>query len=176
MKTISTKTGDSGWTGLRGGQRVPKDDLRIETNGEIDRLNACLGLVRALMPEDHPWKRILPDIQWELMRLMSHIATPQGESNPKPLQAAALTAEMEAMMTAVGAPAGFVVPGRGNLSAHIHLARAQARTAERRLWTLHRQYPLPAASLAMMNRLSDFLFVLALLAEKEESESNTVRQ
>ena len=153
MKQIYTKTGDKGLTSLRGGVRVSKNDLRIEANGEIDMLNSLLGLFAAAHP-------LLTDIQRELMVVMSHVATPEGKENPRPLHCNELTAQMEQAIDAASQPTGFVLP-RGI----IHVARAQCRTAERRLWAVHRQYPLDESILRMMNRLSDYLFVLA--QEKE---------
>lgn len=79
MKQIYTKTGDQGTTSLRGGQRVPKDDPRIEANGQLDMLNALLGLL--------PADALLSDVQRELMVVMSHVATPDGQQNPRQLHA-----------------------------------------------------------------------------------------
>ena len=153
MKQLYTKTGDSGETSLRKGVRVSKNDLRIEANGEIDMLNSLLGL----FAEGHP---LLTDIQRELMVVMSHVATPEGEVNPRPLHVDELTERMEQAIDAARQPTGFVVP-RGI----VHVARAQCRTAERRLWEAHRLHPLDEGILRMINRLSDYLFVLA--REKE---------
>ena len=149
VKQIYTKTGDKGLTSLRGGVRVSKNDLRIEANGEIDMLNSLLGLFAERSP-------LLTDIQRELMVVMSHVATPEGKENPRPLHCKELTQQMEHAIDAATQPTGFVLP-RGI----VHVARAQCRTAERRLWAVHRQYPLDESILRMMNRLSDYLFVLA---------------
>jgi len=159
MKQIYTKTGDEGTTSLRGGQRVAKDDVRIEANGQIDHLNALLGIVRTYRPDE-----MLKRIQAELMTVMSHIATPEGEVNPRQSNAEALTADMEQAIDRMtsGKTVGFVLPGEDSASAFAHLARTQARTVERRLWALNRQYAVDASVLKMMNRLSDYLFTLAL--------------
>ena len=151
MKQIYTKTGDEGTTSLRGGVRVPKDDPRIEANGQLDMLNSMLGVLSG------EWT-LIADIQQELMTVMSHVATPDGQTNPRSLHCDELTARMEqAIDTMTGRkPTGFVVP-----TGFAHVVRAQCRTAERRLWTVHRQHPLDPAILRMMNRLSDYLFVLA---------------
>ena len=168
MKQIYIKTGDQGTTGLRGGTRVPKDDIRIETNGQLDHLNACLGMARAMMGNDDDDRLLLHRVQQELMTVMSHIATPDDEVNPRQLHAADITALMERAIDAAATPTGFVVPGDGGiLSACLHLARTQARNVERRLWTLHRHHPLNESIPVMINRLSDYLFVLALKNEKE---------
>lgn len=150
MKQIYTKTGDTGTTSLRDGVRVNKDDIRIEANGEIDMLNSLIGL----MAEGN---QLLTDIQRELMTVMSHVATPDGKQNPRQLHCDELTTRMEQAIDASKTPAGFVLP-RGIA----HVARAQCRTAERRLWTVHRQHPLDESILRMINRLSDYLFVCAL--------------
>ena len=162
MKQIYTKTGDEGMTSLRDGVRVPKDDPRIETNGQIDQLNAHLGVVRSMLGDDDANREIIHSVQRELMTVMSHIATPEGSVNPRELHAAKITSELEQAIDQADFQGGFVVPGGGSqLAAFIHLARTQARTVERRLWSLHRQHPVDSSILVMMNRLSDYLFVLA---------------
>ena len=165
MKKIYTKTGDQGMTSLRGGQRVPKDDLRIEANGTLDELNALLGLVRTLLPADSKAQALLHGVQSELMVVMSHVATPPPLVNPRPLHADALTTQLEQAMDSLAAscpaPSGFVLPGGTPLSAGLHVARTVARRAERRLWTLHRQSPLDPSILRLVNRLSDLCYVMA---------------
>ena len=164
MKQIYTKTGDEGQTSLRDGVRVSKDDLRIETNGQIDQLNAQLGIVRSMLDEtqDVAALQLILAVQRELMTVMSHIATPDGSVNPRELHAQEITAQLERSIDSSNYQGGFVVPGGGSqLSAFIHLARTQARTVERRLWSLHREHPVERDVLVMMNRLSDYLFVLA---------------
>ena len=162
MKQIYTKTGDEGMTSLRDGVRVPKDDPRIETNGQIDQLNAHLGVVRSMLGDDDANREIIHSVQRELMTVMSHIATPEGCVNPRELHAAKISSELEQAIDQADFQGGFVVPGGGSqLAAFIHLARTQARTVERRLWSLHRQHPVDSTILVMMNRLSDYLFVLA---------------
>ena len=157
MKEIYTKTGDAGMTSLRGGVRVPKDDLRIEVNGQLDMLNSLLGVCSI----DNG--QLIEAVQRELMVVMSHVATPDGEKNLRQLHCDELTARMEQAIDQLRgeAPTGFVVP-----HSILHVARAQARTAERRLWTLHREHPLDESILRMMNRLSDYLFALAETSKK----------
>ena len=153
MKQIYTKTGDEGQTSLRGGVRVSKDDPRIEANGQLDMLNALLGM----LVDGGKCKELLRDVQRELMVVMSHVATPDGEQNPRSLHCDELTRRMEQAIDAAQMCTGFVIP-----SGLTHVARAQCRTAERRLWTVHREHPLDPSILRMMNRLSDYLFVLAI--------------
>ncbi len=162
MKQIYTRTGDEGQTSLRDGVRVPKDDLRIEVNGQLDQLNALLGVVRSMLDGDSADAVLVHAVQRELMTVMSHVATPQGHDNPREVHATAITAQLEQAIDQADYRGGFVVPGGGSpLAAVIHVARTQARTVERRLWSLQRQHPIDSAILVMINRLSDYLFVLA---------------
>lgn len=84
---IYTRGGDKGKTGIHGGERVDKDDIRIEANGTLDELNAEIGIVRTLLPPDHEWQVLLGRIQREMMAVMSHVATPSAirDQNPNPL-------------------------------------------------------------------------------------------
>lgn len=162
MKQIYTKTGDEGMTSLRDGVRVPKDDPRIEANGQIDQLNAHLGVVRSMLGDDNENSQLIHAVQRELMVVMSHIATPEGSNNPRELHAADIIAQLERAIDNADYQGGFVVPGGGSqLAAFIHQARTQARAVERRLWSLNREHPVNNDILVMMNRLSDYLFILA---------------
>ena len=165
MKQIYTRTGDEGMTSLREGVRVPKESLRIEVNGCIDELNALLGIVRTLLPDEGEEDALLKAVQRELMVVMSHITTPPGYTNPKPLRTEVLIATFEQTMDrwmAAGPPVGFALPGGTPLAAHLHFARTVARRAERRLWSLHREAPIESSILRFVNRLSDLLFSMAL--------------
>ncbi len=71
MKRIYTRTGDKGMTGIHGGERVFKDDIRIEANGCIDELNAVIGIVRSFLPQEHEWQSLLFSIQKNMMAVMS---------------------------------------------------------------------------------------------------------
>ena len=109
MKQIYTKTGDEGTTSLRDGVRVPKDDPRIEVNGQIDHLNSLLGLVRASLGEA---PNMVFYVQKELMVVMSHIATPDGHDNPRTLHVSELTTQMEQAIDKLSQqPTPFVIPG-----------------------------------------------------------------
>ena len=149
-------------TSLRDGVRVAKDDPRIEANGQIDQLNAYLGILRSMLGDDKENSQLIHAVQRELMVVMSHIATPEGSDNPRELHAADIITQLERAIDNADYQGGFVVPGGGSqLAAFIHLARTQARTVERRLWSLNREHPVNKDILVMMNRLSDYLFVLA---------------
>lgn len=159
MKRIYTKTGDKGMTGIHGGERVPKDDIRIEANGCLDELNAVIGIVRSMLFAEDEWQQLLHAIQRELMVVMSHVATPSDKVNPNELHAAELTLrceqEMDRLTEQLADHGYFLLPGGTPVSAQLHFARTVARRAERCLWTLHRQSPLDEAILCFVNRLSD---------------------
>lgn len=171
---VYTKTGDKGTTGIHGGERVPKDDIRIEANGCIDELNSMIGIVRSMLPESHEWQEMLFTIQRELMVVMSHVATPSAirDKNPNQLDTA-LVSEcegwMDGMMSQLTDNGYFLVPGGTPLAAHLQYARTLARRAERRLWTLNRQDELPQSILVLMNRLSDLFFVMARYELQQQS-------
>lgn len=166
MRRIYTRTGDNGTTGIFGGERVEKDDIRIEANGTIDELNTVIGIVRSLLPERDEWHGWLYEIQMELMACMSHVATPSTRriENPNTLRTdltGILEKRMDAMNAAMEDNGYFILPGGTQVSAQLHHARVIARRAERRLCTLHRQDPVPQSLLEFINRLSDLFFVMA---------------
>ena len=166
MKRIYTRTGDKGTTGIHGGERVPKDDIRIEANGTLDELNCQIGVVRSLLHSEDARQETLHEIQSNLMVIMSQVATPstKRDSNPNPLPdnlVADCEAQMDAICERIGSGAWFLLPGGTPVSSHLQLARAVCRRAERLLWTLNRQDPVPEEILKYINRLSDLLFVLA---------------
>ncbi len=163
---IITKTGDRGTTAIFGAERVPKDDIRIEANGTMDELNAHLGLIRSMIDRDEPRHSFLGAIQMQMMQAMSLIATRserRGE-NPNSFSLdwlSSLEEETKRLMAETRDNGFFILPGGTPLSAQIQLARTVCRRAERRLCTLEREDPLPEGLLPWVNRLSDYLFVLA---------------
>lgn len=166
MGKVYTRTGDCGTTGIRGGERVPKDDPRIEANGCLDELNCKIGEVRSVMAAEDPLNELLRTVQKDLMAVMRIVATPsdtRGEDCGLPESASDHWCEehVDMMLYVCGRMNGFVLPGGSPCAAGLHSARAIARRAERRLWTLHRTDPLPETVLRYMNRLSDLLFVTA---------------
>lgn len=166
MRKIYTRTGDEGMTGIHGGERVPKDDIRIEANGCLDELNTLLGIIRSMLPETDEWQEKLYFIQHSMMIVMSHVATPSAirDSNPNELpQGLEKFCEdwMDGMMSQLEDNGYFILPGGTPLAAQLQNARAVARRAERRLWTLNRTDEVPGEILRFINRLSDLLFVMA---------------
>lgn len=166
MRKIYTRTGDKGTTGIHGGERVAKDNIRIEANGCVDELNAVIGMVRSLLPQEHEWQSLLFVIQKNLMAVMSHVATPSAlrAKNPNvlPEDLVAMCEEaMDGLMMQLEDNGYFILPGGTPVSAQLQFARTITRRAERRLWTLHRQDELPEIILRFINRLSDLFFVMA---------------
>lgn len=163
---IYTRGGDKGTTGIHGGERVSKDDIRIEANGCLDELNSAIGVVRSFMQEDDARHEVLFRIQRELMTVMSQVATPSAkrENNPNKLDEGMVEyceREIDRVVDLLSENEHFVLPGGSLVSAHLHMARTIARRSERRLWTLHNIDPLPEAILQLVNRLSDLFFVMA---------------
>ena len=174
---IFTKGGDKGTTGIHGGSRVDKDDIRIEANGTLDELNASLGVIRALLNEEDERQEVLAYLQRSLMIVMSQVATPSAirTQNPNKLPEALDTfceQQIDRMNNEMQHPSThFVLPGGTMISAQCHVARTIARRAERRLWTLNRTDEVPPLILRFMNRLSDLLFTMARWdMDKEGSE------
>jgi cob(I)alamin adenosyltransferase len=166
---IYTKTGDSGETGLFGGPRVKKSDPRVEAYGEVDELNAAVGAARALV-EDPEIDAQLASIQTELFCVGAELATPHGAKarTAIPPVDPAWTARLEGALDAwdgeLPALSKFVVPGGTRTAAALHVARTVCRRAERHVVSLAAQVEVEPAVLAYLNRLSDFLFVAARVA------------
>lgn len=167
MMKIYTRGGDQGKTGIHGGGRVDKDDIRIEANGTLDELNSVLGLIRALLDEQHEWQEMLFYLQRSLMVVMSHVATPSvlRARNPNILPDDLdlfCERQIDTLNEAMKHPSThFILPGGTVISAQCQVARTIARRAERRLWTLHKTDEVPAAILRFVNRISDLLFTMA---------------
>ena len=166
---IYTKTGDAGDTGLFGGPRVGKDDLRVEAYGAVDELNAVLGLARA-RGGDPELASLLAAAQDQLFTVGASLATPPGAKARAavppvdPAWTAALEGAIDRFEAELPPLRHFVLPGGTALAADLHHARAVCRRAERRVVTLHHRAPVDADLLAYLNRLSDFLFVAARIA------------
>ena len=161
MNNITTKKGDTGTTSLADGTRVDKDNLRIELNGELDELMACLGLCKAACRQAEPYTTL----QRQLMGLMALVAKPSrrlSAADEKNVTEAVARMEREIDQCCQSAgPFGFVLPGTDLADAALHMARAKARTCERRMVALAKAEPVAPTMLAYLNRLSDYLFALA---------------
>lgn len=168
MTRIYTKTGDKGLTSLYGGQRVPKFQTRVEVFGALDELNANLGLALTEITDQEIAKPLL-EIQNTLFNIGAEVA--EGGTKAKrmiddalrisPFQVARLEQWIDTFDGELPKLTTFILPGGSRAGARLHLARAVCRRAERRLAKLNEEEPVNPASLMYLNRLSDFLFMLA---------------
>lgn len=172
LNKIYTRTGDAGETGLGNGERRLKSDLRVETYGTVDELNAVIGLAR--LSADPALDAMLARIQNELFDLGAELATPlTGEPlGYEPLKIIAsqvdrLEREIDAMNERLEPLKSFVLPAGSAAAAHLHLARTVARRAERLMVALGRVETVEAVALAYVNRLSDHLFVASRIANDD---------
>tara|TARA_R110001583_G_scaffold85622_1_gene224453 strand:+ start:48 stop:620 length:573 start_codon:yes stop_codon:yes gene_type:complete len=169
---IYTKTGDKGTTSLFGGTRVPKHHIRIESYGTVDELNSHLGLIRD-QPINQHYKDLIVRIQDRLFTIGAILATdpeknilkngkerlniPKISSEDIEL----LEQEMDTMNDALPPMTSFVLPGGHQTVSFCHIARCVCRRAERLATTLNDITPIDSLTLMYLNRLSDYLFVLA---------------
>ena len=169
---IYTRTGDSGRTGLFGGQRVSKDDVRVEAYGDVDELNSVIG-VAVTQLEDEAVAAELVRIQADLFTLGSRLATPAAEEGARPnpwipelpeSRVQELEQAIDAAEAELAPLKNFVLPGGSAGAAALHLARTVCRRAERRVVSLAAQAEVPAGVVVYLNRLSDLLFTYARLA------------
>jgi cob(I)alamin adenosyltransferase len=162
LTKIYTRTGDEGTTGLVDGSRRSKAEPRMVAIGEVDEANSAIGV--ALLSVEGPLAAQLTMIQNDLFDLGADLATPgeiEGALRIIPEQVARLEAEIDAMNAALSPLTSFILPGGSAASAHLHLARAIARRAERAAVALAEQEAINLSALAYLNRLSDWLFVAA---------------
>ncbi len=163
---IYTKTGDAGETGLWGGLRVRKDSARIKAYGNVDELNAVLGIVRAAaLPAG--LDPLVERIQNELFVLGSDLATPGDSARIPRIQEsyiAQLEQEIDQFETELAPLKNFILPGGTMAAAQLHLARTICRRVERNIITLAGLEEITPFVLPYVNRLSDWLFVLARVA------------
>lgn len=169
---IYTTTGDKGTTSLVGGTRVPKNHPRLQSYGTVDELNSWIGLIMANLPEGHTQLPVLTEIQNRLFDLCTALAT-EPTSNwqpPTPVDNIATTVErqIDAMDTELPRHDRFIMPGGTINAANAHIARTVARRAERHIIELitndtqdDTKAELHPLWLQYINRLSDYLFVLA---------------
>ena len=166
MMKIYTKKGDGGETSLIGGTKVPKSDLRIECYGTVDELNSWIGLVASMLPARCRRKIVLNRVQERLFVIGSLLANDPGVSRmPLPkLQgedAVLLEKEIDRMTAKLPELKSFILPGGTQVSSWCHIARCVCRRAERGVVALSRKDAVDALVIVYLNRLSDYLFVLA---------------
>ena len=175
LNKIYTRTGDDGSTGLANGERRAKCDSRVEAYGDIDETNSAIGLARLSTAAWPELDDMLARIQNDLFDLGADLATPPPE---KPLgyeplriidaQVARLELEIDALNARLTPLRSFILPGGSSAAAALHLARAISRRAERRMVALALEgEAVSAPALQFVNRLSDFLFVAARIANDD---------
>ena len=162
---IYTKKGDQGSTGLIGGTRVSKGDVRIEAYGTVDELNSYIGLI-STMPIDNLYILQLQEIQDRLFTIGSHLAADPEKSKmqlPDLLEVDVEKLEnwMDAMDESLAPLTAFILPGGHAIIAHTHVARCICRRAERMAVILDELEGVEALVLTYLNRLSDYLFMLS---------------
>lgn len=165
LSRIYTKTGDTGDTALGDGSRVGKDQLRVAAYGDVDELNAVLGLLLTATP---PEADLLRNIQNDLFDVGADLCVPQppGEQPGARLRLQAASATrletaIDRLNTDLAPLTSFVLPGGTPAAAWCHLARTVCRRAERAVVALTRRESLNSQIVIYLNRLSDLLFVLA---------------
>ncbi len=170
---IYTKTGDAGTTGLFGGGRVPKDDSRVEAYGDVDELNAVIGVARSIeiLPRID---EVLVPIQRDLFAIGALLATPDRDKMAQHLHKARIDqgriAELEHAIddgeSELDPLTAFIIPGGSPKAAALHVARTVCRRAERHVVRLQHEVELPPLAVIYLNRLSDLLFTLARVANR----------
>ena len=179
---VFTKEGDGGMTSLIGGVRVRKTNSRIEAYGTVDELSSQLGLLVATM-KDADDKEMIFDIQRNLFTVCSYLATDksQTELSPysilNPAEVEKLEREIDTINSSIPVLNDFILPGGSKVAAQTHVCRAVCRRAERRIFFLAETTTVAPEVLQYMNRLSDYLFVLArklnfILGAREKTWQN----
>ncbi len=172
LSRIYTRTGDDGTTGLGDGSRIAKDSLRVEAMGDVDELNAVIGI---LMTESlsTEMREYFTDIQHDLFDLGGEICIP-GHAMVKPDRVTKLETILDSLNEELEPLKEFILPGGSKAAAYCHLARTVCRRAERQLHRLHREESVTAISLQYLNRLSDFLFVACRYLNKQNGHADVL--
>ncbi|WP_375263203.1 cob(I)yrinic acid a,c-diamide adenosyltransferase [Palleronia sp.] len=174
LSKIYTRTGDKGETALGNGTRVAKFDVRVESYGSVDEANACFGMARLHAAAELAQQ--IERIQNDLFDLGADLCNPDidkdAEAAYPPLRMTAsqtgrLEAEIDAMNERLETLRSFILPGGSALSAHLHLCRTVVRRAERRCIELAAAEPVNAEAIIYLNRLSDWCFCAARLANDD---------
>jgi cob(I)alamin adenosyltransferase len=170
---IYTRTGDSGETSLLGGKRVSKSSSRVDTYGEVDELNASLGVARAETTHSEI-REALREIQRDLLSMGAELADPDGEvaSIKVALEEGdveKLERHIDRFESCLPKLDKFILPGGSKASALLHQARSICRRAERKLVTLAGSEAVPPSAIPYLNRLSDLLFVMGRLENQHQN-------
>lgn len=165
---VYTLTGDRGTTSLVGGQRVDKDNMRVEAYGTVDELNSHIGLLASLLSNssDEATGKLIFTIQNRLFNLGAYLATDNPDDNSpvyglKDDDVKAIEQRIDEMDSTLPPMKSFILPGGCHAAAQCDVCRTVARRAERRAITLSHNAPVNPLALRYLNRLSDFFFVLS---------------
>jgi cob(I)alamin adenosyltransferase len=172
LSKIYTRTGDDGTTGLGDGSRTNKDSLRVETMGDVDELNSVIGM---MMTENLPELLVntLERIQHDLFNLGGEICFP-GYTILKQKRISEIEESIDSFNANLKPLEEFILPGGTKCAAYCHLARTVCRRAERKLIQLNRTEKVTEVSLQYLNRLSDLLFVMCRIINKEAGMSDVM--
>ncbi len=165
LSKIYTRTGDDGTTGLGDGKRVNKDSLRVEAMGEVDELNAVIGIMLT-EPLSEIIRSTLTRVQHDLFDLGGEVCIP-GYVMVKAERVGALENVLDELNDGLAPLKEFILPGGCRAAAYCHLARTVCRRAERQLIRLSREETVTEISLQYLNRLSDLLFVMCRVINKD---------
>jgi len=163
---VYTRTGDDGTTGLIGGTRVKKYDLRLEAYGTVDELNSWIGLVRSQNLKEGDSSDLI-EIQNNLFVIGALLATDSSKAKTIPNYDSItnhikiLENRMDQILDSLPPLTNFLLPGGNNAISYCHLARTVCRRAERRTYQLSAEIAVPEPILKYLNRLSDYLYVLS---------------
>lgn len=175
LSKIYTRTGDDGSTGLGDGSRINKDHVRMESIGNVDELNSQIGLLIAELPAEDDFAALLSRIQHDLFDLGGELAVP-GYTLVNAERIGELEQSLDALNEDLPPLKNFILPGGSKPAALCHLARAICRRAERSLVALSREDQVNYTSRQYLNRLSDFLFVMARLLARRNGGDEVLWQ
>lgn len=174
LSKIYTRTGDDGTTGLGDGTRINKDSLRVEVMGDVDELNAVIGVLLA-EPLSEAISKTLTRVQHDLFDLGGEVCIP-GHAMVKPERVDGLENVLDELNDQLEPLKEFILPGGTRAAAYCHLARTVCRRAERQLIRLNREAAVTPASLKYLNRLSDLLFVMCRAINKDAGRPDVLWQ
>ena len=175
LSKIYTRTGDAGTTGLGDGSRVAKDSLRIEAIGAVDELNSALGVLLAEAIADDKLRADLQDVQHDLFDLGGELSIP-GYTSVGPQHVTRLERRLDHYNGELAPLKEFILPGGSRAAALCHVARTVCRRAERRIVALSSAEQVSASLQHYLNRLSDLLFVLCRVFNREAGVSDVYWQ
>ncbi|MGJ8620706.1 MAG: cob(I)yrinic acid a,c-diamide adenosyltransferase [Methylophilaceae bacterium] len=174
LSKIYTRTGDDGTTGLGNGSRIGKNSLRVQAMGDVDELNAVIGLLLT-EPVSAAVRTCLTAVQHDLFDLGAEICMP-NHAMVKPERIKALETDLDAFNETLSPLKEFILPGGCRAAALCHLARTVCRRAERTMHALNETEASTETSLQYINRLSDLLFVLCRTLNKEDGQPDVLWQ